>query len=212
MGKKTTQGFYNIDANSSEVKEFSFSITSEQTDAKPGKRKDIAGWVEIPDDRLNADNKRYFTINGSSKLDILLIDGDPKTNIYESETFYLEKALNPGRDHASSINPVVCSVQEVNDINLDRFPIVFLCNVETLPTEKIRELEKYVRQGGSVVFSMGGKVDAGYYNNSFGDLLPYRLHTVRTFFGQRRVIGRTTAPSEGHRATTPHTAGFFRGG
>ncbi|MEK6622057.1 MAG: BatA domain-containing protein, partial [Planctomycetota bacterium] len=121
-GKKTTQGFYNIDANSSEAKEFSFSIASEYTDAKPGKRKDIAGWVEIPDDHLNADNKRYFTINGSSKLDILLIDGDPKTNIYESETFYLEKALNPGRDHASSINPVVCSVQEVNDINLDRFP------------------------------------------------------------------------------------------
>jgi len=180
-GKKTTQGFYNIDPNSSEVKEFSFSIASEYTGAKPGKRKDIAGWVEIPDDHLNADNKQYFTINGSRKLDILLIDGDPKTNIYESETFYLEKALNPGRDHASSINPVVCSVQEVNDINLDRFPIVFLCNVETLPTEKIRELEKYVRQGGSVVFSMGGKVDAGYYNNSFGDLLPYRLHTVRTF-------------------------------
>ncbi|MEK7699797.1 MAG: BatA domain-containing protein, partial [Planctomycetota bacterium] len=180
-GKKTTQGFYNIEANSSDTKEFSFSLASENTETKPGKRKDCAGWIEIQDDHLNADNKRYFTINASRKLDILMIDGDPKTNIYDSETFYLEKALNPGRDHASPINPVVCSVQEVNDIAFERFPIIFFCNVETLPTEKIRELEKYVRQGGAVVFSMGSKVDAGYYNNSFGDLLPYRLYMVRTF-------------------------------
>ena len=30
------------------------------------------------------------------------------------------------------------------------------------------------------MFSLGNKVDANYYNNSFGTLLPYLLHT-RTF-------------------------------
>ena len=169
---KVAQGFFNIDANASETKEFYFSVE---------KGKGHTGWVEISEDRLNTDNKRYFAINTSNKLDALLIDGDPKTNIYESETFYLEKALNPGREHASSIKPTICSIHEVKNFDFANFDIVFLCNVETLPPEKIHELDKFVKEGGSVIFSLGNKVDANYYNNSFNTLLPHRLHTTRTF-------------------------------
>ncbi|MDE2215590.1 MAG: BatA domain-containing protein [Planctomycetota bacterium] len=172
--KKVTQGFFNIDANSSETKEFYFAVE---------KGKDHTGWVEIPGDNLTVDNKRYFTINTTQKLDALLVDGDPKTNIYESETFYVEKALNPGREHASSIKTTICSIHEVNNFNFANYNIVFLCNIETLPTEKIRELEKFVKEGGAVIFSLGNRVDADYYNNSFGTLLPHRLHTIRTFSG-----------------------------
>lgn len=170
--KKVTQGFFNIESNASETKEFYFSVE---------KGKDHIGWVEISGDNLMIDNKRYFTINTAHKLDILLIDGDPKTNIYESETFYLEKALSPGREHVSSVKPMICSVHEVDNIAFANFNSVFLCNVETLTSGKIRELEKFVREGGSVVFSLGNKVDADYYNNSFGALLPHRLHAARTF-------------------------------
>ncbi|HHT9129709.1 MAG TPA: BatA domain-containing protein [Candidatus Brocadiaceae bacterium] len=170
--KKITQGFFNIEANFSETKEFYFAVE---------KGKDHTGWVEIPGDNLNVDNKRSFAINATQKLDALLVDGDPKTNIYESETFYVEKALNPGREHASSIKPTICSIHEVNNFDFANYNIVFLCNVETLPTEKIRELEKFVKEGGAVIFSLGNRVDADYYNNSFSTLLPHRLHTMRTF-------------------------------
>jgi len=72
--KKVAQGFFNIEANASETKEFYFSLE---------KGKGHTGWVEISEDNLSVDNKRYFAINTSNKLDTLLIDGDPKTNIYE---------------------------------------------------------------------------------------------------------------------------------
>lgn len=170
--KKVAQGFFNIDANATDTKEFYFSVE---------KGKGHTGWVEISEDSLNVDNKRYFAMNTSNKLDALLIDGDPKTNIYESETFYLEKALNPGREHASSIKPTICSIHEVKNFDFANFDVVFLCNVETLPLEKIHELDKFVKEGGSVIFSLGNKVDSNYYNNSFGTLLPHRLHTARTF-------------------------------
>ncbi len=173
-GEKVTQGFFTIEADSSETKEFVFPVE---------KGKDHLGWIEIPEDNLNTDNKRYFTINKSHKLDVLLIDGDPKTNIYESETFYLEKALNPGREHASPIKPAICSVHEVNNITFSNFTIVFLCNVETLPSEKIRELDTFVKEGGTVIFTLGNKVDTHGYNNSLSSLLPHRLHTARTFSG-----------------------------
>ncbi|NUO08103.1 MAG: VWA domain-containing protein [Candidatus Brocadia sp.] len=171
-GERATQGFFNIEPHALEMKEFSFTLE---------KGKDHLGWIEVAGDNLPVDNKRYFTINTSRTIDALLIDGDPKTNIYESETFYLEKALNPGRGHASSIKPVICSIHEVDTITFAGFDIVFLCNVETLPLEKIRELEKFVKEGGSVVFSLGNRVDADYYNNSLSALLPHRLHTIRTF-------------------------------
>lgn len=172
QGKKSTQGFFNIETNTSETKEFF-------TTAEKGK--DLYGWVEIPGDNLLVDNKRYFTINASQPLETLLIDGDPKTNIYESETFYLEKALNPGREHLSSIKPSICSIHEINNISFTDFNIIFLCNVETLPSEKIQELEKFVQEGGAVIFTLGNKTDADYYNTALGNLLPHRLHTIRTF-------------------------------
>lgn len=171
-GKKLSQGFFNIEANASETKEFFITVE---------KGKDYYGWVEIPEDNLFVDNKRYFTINAPQTIDALLIDGDPKTNIYESETFYLEKALNPGREHISSIKPSICSVHEINNITFANFNIIFLCNVETLPPEKIHELEKFVQEGGSVVFTLGNKVNADYYNNALSSLLPHRLHSIRTF-------------------------------
>ncbi len=170
--KKVTQGFFTIEANTSETKEFYFSVE---------RGKEYRGWVEISEDHLLIDNKRYFTISTAYTLDTLLIDGDPKTNIYESETFYLEKALNPGREHASSIRTTVRSLQEVNNITFAHFDIIFLCNVETLPFEKIRELEKFVKEGGAAILSLGNKIDAHYYNDSLGALLPHRLHTIRTF-------------------------------
>jgi aerotolerance regulator-like protein/VWA domain-containing protein len=170
--KKTTQGFFNMDSHESETKEFSFTLE---------KGKDHSGWIEIPDDNLTVDNKRFFTIHATDKLNVLLVDGDPKTNIYESETFYLEKALNPGREHSSPIKPTVCSIQEISNISFANFPIVFLCNVETIPYEKIRELETFVKDGGAVIVSLGNKVDSNYYNTSLSALLPHRLHATRTF-------------------------------
>ncbi|MCF6157884.1 MAG: VWA domain-containing protein [wastewater metagenome] len=171
--KKVTQGFFTMEANSSETKEFFFPVE---------KGKDHTGWIEISADNLAIDNKRYFTISGTQKMNALLVDGDPKTNIYESETFYLEKALNPGREHVSSIKPTVCSVHEINNFSFVDFDIIFLCNIETLLYEKIIELERFVKGGGAVFFSLGNKVDTGYYNSSFGTLfLPYRLHTTKTF-------------------------------
>lgn len=179
-GKKSTQGFFHIETNTSETKEF--FLTAE-------KGKDHYGWVEIPGDNLSVDNKRYFTINASQTINVLLIDGDPKTNIYESETFYLEKALNPGREHLSSINSSLCSIHEINTITFADFNIVFLCNVETLPQEKIQELEKFVQKGGAVIFTLGNKIDPEYYNNALGALLPHRLHTTRTFSSASPLSG-----------------------
>jgi len=175
--KKVTQGFFNSEANSAETKEFCFKV----------EKGSHFGWIEIPDDNLITDNKRYFTLNEEQKIDVLLIDGDPRTNIYESETFYLEKALNPAREHASSIKPVICSVQEVEGLKFEDFDIVFFCNVEMLPYEKVWELEKYVKEGGAVIFSLGDKVDSSYYNSSFGSLLPHRLHTKKTFSGNTLI-------------------------
>lgn len=171
--KKVVQGFFNIEAYSQEVKEFSFKV----------EKGNHFGWIEIPEDNLIADNKRYFAINEEQKLDVLLIDGDPKTNIYESETFYLEKALNPARGHVSSLKPVICSIHEVEGMVFEDFDIVFLCNVEMLPYEKIEELERFVKDGGAVVFSLGDKVEGSYYNNSFEALLPHRLYTKKIFTG-----------------------------
>jgi len=172
--KKVTRGFFNIAPNTTETKEFHF-----KTEAGSH-----LGRVEIPGDKLDTDNKRYFVLNKINNFDALLVDGDPKTNIYESETFYLEKALNPGREHISVIKPVICSIREIYKEKFADFDIVFLCNVKSIPYEKVWELESFVKDGGAVVFTLGDKVDIEYYNRSFESLLPHHLYTKKTFSPQ----------------------------
>ncbi|MCH7553887.1 MAG: hypothetical protein IIC82_07825, partial [Chloroflexi bacterium] len=57
--------------------------------------------VELDDDALNVDNRRYVRMQLRDEIRTLLINGDPRTVRYEDELFYVHAALRPG-DRADS--------------------------------------------------------------------------------------------------------------
>ncbi|GJL79203.1 MAG: hypothetical protein NPINA01_21920 [Nitrospinaceae bacterium] len=168
-GKNQSEGTLKLDAGAKVKKEFTFPVKG--TDP-------IEGNIEIPDDSLPVDNKRFFSFQPDQKIKVLMVDGDPKTVAHQRESFYLENALNPFTVALSNIEPTVSTLEELPVRDLFDFSVVMLCNVRDLPFDYERELEKYVRRGGALFIALGDQTDPKYYNEKLGNLLPVSLASL----------------------------------
>lgn len=168
-GKKQTGGTLDIPAKSSAEKEFSFPL-QENTALK--------GEIRIEDDALLNDNRRFFNYQPDQTIKILVVDGDPKTVEHQSETFYLERALNPFAVALSNIEPTVSTLAELSTRDLYDYSVVMLCNVRDLPFGYEQELEKFIMRGGALFVTLGDQVDTRFYNEKLGNILPVRLKAM----------------------------------
>lgn len=167
--KIISESSVHIDAKSTAIKEFSFP----QFGIEPA-----IGFVELEDDALTADNQSFFAYRPNRKIPVLAVDGDPKTVATQSETFYLERALNPFYGSYSDIEPAVSTLEELSSINLQNFSVIFLCNVRELPPGYEFELEQFVNAGGSLFISLGDQVDPKFYNEKLGNLIPVVIQNI----------------------------------
>lgn len=143
----------------------------------------IQAEVKITQDRLNIDDSYYLTIKVEEKLRALVVDGDPKTSLKASETYYLVNALNPkGTGEDSVVVPRVITADEFSQVDLTPYPLVALANVDRISTSQAKRLQNQVKAGASLFLFLGDKVAAERYNASLHDgparLLPQRLKEV----------------------------------
>ncbi len=135
----------------------------------------LNGKVQISDDALTTDNSRYFSFHPSQNIKVMVVDGDPETISHRSESFYLERALNPFSVSLSHIDPTISTLAELPLRNLSDFSVVILANVRELSPGYELELEKFVLNGGALLFGMGDQVNPKYFNEHLGNLLPIKL-------------------------------------
>lgn len=189
-GKLYSQGIVNIAPWSTETKEFFCSTESKNP---------VLCHAEITDnsddsfDHIAIDNKRFFLMGGSSAINALIVDGDPGVNKYKSESFYLEKSLAPETGHSSNIKPRIMNTTEFEATELSSFDLVILCNVKVLANIKIKELEEFVTNGGSLFITLGDNVEADYYNTAFNTLLPYSLRSINVT-GSGTILKNSNIP------------------
>ncbi len=116
-------------------------------------------------DGLPPDDVRYTAVFVRPKIPVLIVDGDPRRgNKDGGDTHHLAEALDsaPG----SGYEIVRAGVEGLDEPNLDRYPSIYLLNVPSLSPTQQKNLEAYVRDGGSVAFFLGKDVDAQFYNTS----------------------------------------------
>ena len=81
----------------------------------------------------------------------------------------------------SHIDPTVSTLAELTLRNLSDFSVVILANVRELPPGYELKLEKFVLNGGALLFGMGDQVDPKYFNEHLGNLLPVQLESQQEF-------------------------------
>ena len=185
--KKQTSGVLDLLAKSTGEKEFSFPLQVNTP---------LTGEIRIEDDLLAQDNHRFFHYQPNQSIKALIVDGDPKTVEHLSETFYLERALNPFAVSTSNIDPTVSTLAELPMRNLFDYSVVVICNARDLPFGYERELEKFVMHGGALIITLGDQVDPKFYNEKLGRLLPVTLKSIHQITQQDEPFRLLIKPSQ----------------
>lgn len=112
-------------------------------------------------DALLADNIRYLAVDVSPTIPVLIIDGDPSAD----QASYLVDALaaDPG---STGVAATVEGIDALRRRPLDGFRTIYLLNVPELPADAVALLEKYVRDGGGLVWYLGNAVRPAFYSDA----------------------------------------------
>jgi hypothetical protein len=124
--------------------------------------------VSLKTDDLAADNSRYLALDVREAIDVLVIDGEPKSEKWESETDFFVAALAPAEDsriaRENIFRPRVLREPAFSENDLRGAQVVAVANVIALSDEQIERLEGWVRRGGGLLIFLGPQVDRALWN------------------------------------------------
>lgn len=120
----------------------------------------ITANLENEEAGLTADNTRYAVVEVRKQVPILVVDGSGGSGQKPGgDTYHVEKVFSSAR----SYQVVPRGTSELERPDLDQYPSIFLLNVRELSDRAQKNLEDYVRDGGSVAFFLGDRVNAEHY-------------------------------------------------
>ena len=128
--------------------------------------------VQIDDDPLKLDNRRWLAVPVHEHLNVLLVDGHFKPEPFQAETDYLAQALSPAATSEGSpsvIRTEVVAESQLSRRDLSPYDAVALCNVAQFTDVEVNALDDYLKQGGGVVVFGGDQVVSENYNRLLHD-------------------------------------------
>ena len=116
----------------------------------------LYGRLELPEDNLPATNRFYFAAGIGKRLRALVIDGDPKRGLQDSETFFVVNALSaaPLGGESPVLTRVVASY-ELNNVPWEEYDYVIACNLGRWPEQAKQGLRDFVEKGGGLFWATG---------------------------------------------------------
>ncbi len=142
--------------------------------------------LRVKSDALTLDNRRHFVVDVREHVRVLLVDGEPSRDRWESETDFVAEVLSlsqfPREDGFGLLHPERVSESGLTGRKLSDYSVVIVSNVATLGDESVAALEDYTRAGGAVIFTLGSLIDVQAYNDGVwregAGLFPARLLEV----------------------------------
>ena len=124
------------------------------------------GYAALPGDHLEIDNRRYFRLQSLKSIKVHCINGEPGRRDYESETFFLEAALQPG----NQLVPIdlTQSRQLPNASEISKYDVIILANVKRLTGTEAQLLRTFVGAGGGLIITAGDQMDLEAYQSELG--------------------------------------------
>jgi hypothetical protein len=120
-------------------------------------------------DGLEVDNRRALTVTVIDRLRVLVVDGDPRPEPGEEESFFLSSALDPGGEGSRS----VFAVEVVPDIRFDladlrSADLLVLMNVGLISRQRADEIHAFVSEGGGLFVTLGDRTQPATLNSLLG--------------------------------------------
>jgi hypothetical protein len=139
---------------------------------------DNPNWIDVEvrlsGDRLPGDDSFYLPLKVREKIKVLIVDGDPRTSLKMSESYYLSNALRPGGLESSPFLIRVITEAEMASIDLRPYEAIFLLNASKPYSSRIAS---FLELGKPVFIFLGDRVSPEDYN-AF-TLLPGSIGALR---------------------------------
>ena len=123
--------------------------------------------VRLDDDPLILDNRRRQVVSVREAVEVLLVDGDPKPGLFQSEGAFLTEALAPVDEspgQKSVIRVKTISASQLARTDLADYDTVILANVPRVTSRDADAFEAYLKLGGGFVVFTGDQVQPASYN------------------------------------------------
>jgi hypothetical protein len=129
------------------------------------------------------DDRFYFPIKARERVKVLVVDGDPRTALNASESYYLVNALQPGRGEATPFSVRVTQEGELERLDLKPYEAIFLLNVPQPPSSP---LASYLQTGKPLFIFLGNRVNPEHYQRL--PFFPWQLKEVKEGGGPGRIM------------------------
>lgn len=124
-------------------------------------------------DGLDVDNRRHFAVHVHERLRVLAVNGAPSELPMKDELFFFRLAMTAAGPDASPVFVDTIRPEQITADRLEQAPVTLLANVASLSPDVFRALERYVDTGGSLLVTLGDRVDPDVYASWVGE---HRLH------------------------------------
>ena len=131
------------------------------------------------EDDYKFDDTFSFVFRTRSKIMVLLVNGEAASIAYDDESFFVTRALNPEQRSDSGLIPTTITPEGLASKNLSEYDVLLLSNVPRVPNAMSAKLERYVRDGGGLMITVGDQIDVDAYNQTLAGLLPKPLRGLK---------------------------------
>ena len=129
-------------------------------------------------DQLEQDSESLYAARVTDGIPVLLVDGAPSPVSERSDTHYLRSLEVPG----AGLKMTTITPADLETVSLSNYRVIFLCNMDEASADRVKSLERWVKNGGAVVFMPGDRVRAQTFNDAFyqegAGLSPVKLETI----------------------------------
>ena len=133
----------------------------------------LGGYVEVQDDALPLDNRRYFTLSVPDSFRVLVLGHQPEDTYYPRRALAASAAADPALALRFGL------VAQLEPSLLEQTQVLLLCNLNYLSPEQAALVQNFVAGGGSLVLFPSPQADLNFFNrNLLPGLLPARLGAV----------------------------------
>jgi hypothetical protein len=133
----------------------------------------VNGEVKLSGDRLSTDDAFYFPLKAREKIKVLIVDGDPRTSLRSSESYYVVNALHPGGLGKSPFVTRVITEEALAHTDLKPYEALLLLNVSRPQASR---LSSFLQSSKPVFIFLGDRVAPETYNNI--PLFPWGIREV----------------------------------
>jgi len=143
----------------------------------------LEGSVELEDDELEFDNKRFFSVHIPDELHILLVSNS-------SDLTYLRLALNARlSDTSASLQTTESTLDRLSASILNKIDVIVLSNPTELTSSQLSIVKTYVENGGGIMIFPGALTTMNAFNSNIAAALG--ISTIAAIDSQSKTLQET---------------------